>query len=183
MKEQIIELLVCPRCLPEERGLSPHVDERQGGDIQAGFLNCPACRARYPVTEGIATLLPQTGFTGGEGPSKYETDSTLSSYLWSHYADLWEDPDAHQAYAQWSAAFEGCSGFFLDAGCAVGRLTFEMAGRFDLALGIDNSYAFIRTTRELMHAGQKSFSIQAEGLITEALEIRLPEAWKTRWAR
>lgn len=49
----------------------------------------------------------------------------------------------------------------LDIGCAVGRLTFELAGVVDYALGVDNSASFIRAARRMGKAHR--------------LNIRIPE--------
>ena len=59
----------------------------------------------------------------------------VSSYLWSHYADLLGDEEATGAYSEWAALLAPEGGMGLDAGCAVGRFTFELSRKCDLVVG------------------------------------------------
>jgi len=110
-------------------------------------------------------------------PSKYESSTLLSSYLWAHYSDILKDMDATAAYEKWAELLKDNSGISLDAGCAVGRFTFEMAKKAGFAVGIDNSYAFIKRARHLKIHGQLEFSIPEEGSLTGQRTINLPETW------
>jgi SAM-dependent methyltransferase len=108
-------------------------------------------------------------------PSRYETPALLSSYLWSHYSDLCQDPDAHHAYRKWADLMEPGPGPFLDAGCAVGRFTFDMSRKFDFAVGIDNSAAFIKAARSLRMNRGMTAEIAEEGRLTRVFPIDLPD--------
>ncbi len=172
MKEILLPYLACPACLPQEGELSPFVFENDGGDILSGFLECSLCRKRYPIDHGVAILLrePQTS-----GESAYEKPIMVSSYLWSHYADLWHDPDSNKAYGKWAQLLSDFEGIALDAGCSVGRFTFEMARWSKLSVGVDSSMAFVRKARELSIKRRLKFHEPMEGLIEKEMEILLPD--------
>jgi len=177
MKQLLVHLLICPFCLPVEAELKCLISEKEGEDILSGSLYCSQCNNSYPIQEGVAILLPMPSETDSRAPSKYENPELLSSYLWAHYADIFEDMDATAAYEQWAGQLRNDSGISLDAGCAVGRFTFEMSKKSAFAVGIDNSHAFIKTARQLMINRQMGFSIPEEGLLREQRIIKLPETW------
>jgi SAM-dependent methyltransferase len=137
----------------------------------SGSLLCPRCNRAYPIRDGIAFLLPDGAVT----ESRYETPSLLSSYLWAHYGDLLGDGTYMPAYGEWAALMRSHPGICLDAGCAVGRFTFEMASRCDLAVGVDRSASFIRKARELMLRRKTEIALTLEGRITENRTIQLPQ--------
>jgi len=177
MKKSLLELLVCPVCLPDEIALKAVIDEQQHEDITEGGLTCPMCGAVYPIREGIAFLDPSPQ-SSGKAASKYETAPVVSSYLWSHYGDILGDPEASSAYAEWARLMNG-GGTALDIGSAVGRFSFEMSRTHDFTVGIDNSVAFIRAARELMVRGQKAVALRQEGLLTREVTVVLPETCRT----
>ena len=179
MKSDLVELLVCPACLPSEKKLLCQAEERKGDDILSGILKCDKCATSYPIQSGVASLFPKPNAKKREEPSKYEDSSVVSSYLWSHFSDLLEDEEASTAYKDWADLIEHQDGVSLDAGCAVGRFTFEMSMKSGLAVGVDNSHSFIRTARELMKKGRMKVSLQEEGLLTREVLIQLPEKWRT----
>ncbi len=174
-----MDILVCPMCLPHERKLGAQIVERHGDDILSGSLLCTHCGAGYPIQDGIASLLPGPDKQRKEEVSKYEDSDVVSSYLWSHFGDLLQDKEASTAYADWVKLMDNQRGFLLDAGCAVGRFTFEMSMKSDFAVGIDNSHAFIRTARALKKNRQLQFLMREEGLLTKQEIIRLAEKWNT----
>lgn len=176
MKLQLLDILICPACLPHEVRLSPRITTQQGNDILCGSLHCRQCGAVYPVEDGIAAFIPHVGVESMH--NRYETTPLVSAYLWSHYADLLGDPEAGPAYREWSGLIREHPGLALDAGCAVGRLTFEMAAKGDFAIGIDNSRAFIQTARTLMTHGRLSFQVPQEGVLQKTLTVYPPPAWK-----
>lgn len=177
MKSILIDLLVCPTCLPLEKKLVCQAEERHGDDILSGFLKCDGCATPYPIQDGIASLFPRSNAKKREAPSKYENSSVGSSYLWSHFSDLLEDEEASTAYKDWADLIEYRDGFSLDAGCAVGRFTFEMSMKSELAVGVDNSHSFIWTARELMKNRGLEVSLREEGLLTREELIQLPDKW------
>ncbi len=178
MKKQLLELLICPNCLPQEHSLTADILEQQGGDIETGTLKCPHCGSLYPIIDGLALLDPQTTDTQ-RAANKYETDDVVSSYLWSHFCDLLDDNQASQAYATWAGLIAPQSGIALDAGGAVGRFTFEMSTKADFAVGIDTSQAFIRAARRLMRERSLVVGLKDEGLLRREAVIRLPDDWRS----
>lgn len=174
MDPKLLDLLICPACRPAERPLRPAALKQAGGDVLAGRLECPGCNRRYPIEKGVAILLPEPKTAELRETDRYESPAVIASYLWSHYGDLLDDPEATDAYARWAALIAGVSGPVLDAGCAVGRLTFELGRHSELAIGIDRSLAFIRLARRLRREGRFAFRLPLEGRLTEPKTIALP---------
>lgn len=181
MKQALLEILACPSCCDAGDGvLASQVFERDGEDILSGFLHCPACRTKYPISEGVASLLPESSNSHPETPSLYEDPSLLASYMWSHFADLLGDEKATPAYDLWSHLLEHMPGYALDAGCAVGRFTFEMSTRSDFAVGLDTSRSFVQAARRLMRERRFAVPLPQEGRIMEKRTIVLPRTWDGR---
>ncbi len=178
MKKQLLELLVCPSCLPQEFSLAADILHESDGDIEQGTLGCPHCGAAFAIVEGVALLDPATT-DAQRAANKYETKEVVSSYLWSHFGDLLADEQASQAYSTWAGLMRPQNGVALDAGGAVGRFTFEMSTRCDFALGIDTSQAFIRAARQLMRERSLVVPLKDEGLLCREVTLRLPEAWRS----
>lgn len=178
MKRVLLPLLICPACLPKERPLEISSARFQNDDIVSAELSCRKCRKRFPIRDGIAILTPdpENGTSGGQW--KYEEAGTVDRYLWSHYADLINAPDAGDAYANWASMLASHSNASLDAGCAVGRITFEMSLRSELAIGCDLSPAFIRTARRLSRERSIIFSLPLEGNLRETFRFDLPASWR-----
>lgn len=177
MKAHLLDLLVCPHCLPAELPLAADILDERAGDIETGSLSCPQCGMRYPIVDGVALLDPQTT-DSQRAANKYETGEVLSSYLWSHFSDLCEEEQASQAYAAWARMMQPQHGVALDAGSAVGRFTFEMSRRCDFAIGIDASQAFIRAARRLMRERSMVVPLKDEGLLRREITIHLPDTWR-----
>jgi uncharacterized protein YbaR (Trm112 family) len=55
MKDELMEILVCPVCKGD---LALTVTERDEVEIVSGALYCKACDFSYPITETIPNLLP-----------------------------------------------------------------------------------------------------------------------------
>ena len=178
MKTALLSHLICPACLPRERSLELSSGKEEGNDIISGTLSCGSCRRRYPVREGIAILLPDPDSTPSGGQWRYEEAATVDSYLWSHFADILDDADAGNAYQTWAATLSSGVAAF-DAGCAVGRLTFEMANHSELAVGCDLSQAFVRTARRLARERRITFSLPLEGNLRQPFHLSLPPSWRT----
>lgn len=178
MKDTLIDILICPACLPEENGLTPEIMATAGDDVLQGRLTCNHCGRAFPIQDGVANLDPCQLAHSGAG-SKYETPAVLSSYLWSHFGDLLADDHASEAYRDWAVLMQPHDGWCLDIGTAVGRFSFEMAGKCDFVVGLDNSVAFIQTARELMRTRRKGFELSDEGLLTTAAHLAFPPEWNT----
>lgn len=178
MKMQLLDLIVCPHCLPREYSLVADIISERDGDIETGTLKCPHCVALFPISEGIALLDP-FGNDSQKSANKYETDEVVSSYLWSHYGDLMGDDQASEAYYTWARLMQPQGGLALDAGGAVGRFSFEMSARCDFVVGIDTSHAFIRAARRLMRERFLVVPLKDEGLLSREVTIRLAEEWRS----
>jgi uncharacterized protein YbaR (Trm112 family) len=178
MKKALLDLLICPRCLPEEYRLQETIVKGSRDDIVEGTLRCSRCNFEYLIQHGMAFLDPSLSETSRTG-NRYETLPLLSSYLWSHYGDVLNDEQATDAYRRWAALMSPSSGAFLDTGSAVGRFSFEMSKKSDLVIGIDNSVSFIRASRELMLHRRAELALPEEGLLTRQERLIFPEEWKT----
>lgn len=178
MKHALLDLLICPKCLPNEYPLQVANQETHQDDIITGALACPQCQTRYPIQEGVAFLDPQQR-QNPPTANRYEMPTVVASYLWSHFGDLLNDEMATDAYQRWAQLMRPSPGNCLDGGCAVGRFAFEMAKKFDLVVGIDNSVAFIRAARQLLSQRRLDLPLPEEGLLTRLVTLELPSDWPT----
>lgn len=177
MKKTLMDVLICPNCLPDEIRLHETINESSGEEILEGELECQGCSRVYSIRNGIADLDPNGSSLIDSTDNKYETAPVVSSYLWSHYADMFNDEHASGAYQKWVQLMYPHNGIAIDAGAAVGRFTFEMAQKSDFAVGLDTSRAFIRTARELMHRREMTVALKQEGNITSNVTLSLPPEW------
>ena len=178
MKQWLTQYLVCPQCLPEELSLELSADRQEDEEILAGSLSCKACGSSYPIEDGLAVVLPEESRGILSVESGYNSKNMLSSYLWSHFCDTFDDPDATGAYARWSECFKGGSGMALDIGSSVGRLSFEMSQTHDRVIGIDTSPVFIRAARNLLMNKRLEFDMVIEGEITQKRAIEFHNGWQ-----
>lgn len=58
MKRSLMDILCCPVCKGD---LTLIVDKENEKEVLEGELRCAACRAGYPIHEGIPNLLPPAG--------------------------------------------------------------------------------------------------------------------------
>jgi SAM-dependent methyltransferase len=179
MKQFLIPHLICPACLPGEIPLEATVKQLERDDIVTGELFCKKCRRRFPIKDGIAFLLPAPESYSTGGQLRYEERETLNRYLWSHYADLAGELEVRKSNAAWADCLAERSSSAFDAGCSVGRLTFEMAARGNWAVGCDLSHSFIRMARRLAQERRCSFSLPLEGNLRETFQCEFPADWRT----
>ena len=179
MKRFLLPYLVCPACLPREYRLELSVGRETAGDVTTGSLSCAKCRRHFPIREGIAQLLPDPDGGPSGGQWRYEEADMVDRYLWSHYADLSGESESGEANAQWAGCLAANSLSALDAGCSVGRITFEMARRSSWAVGCDLSLRFIKAARRLARERHLTFSLPLEGNLRKLFQFELPEAWRT----
>lgn len=118
----------------------------------------------------------------------YESDELLQQYLIFHYAT----PEEQFPYAFGGAdaldfpkrcALEGpdwdslpSRSRALDLGCAVGRSSFELAGRCESVVGIDYSQAFIDAANRLQESGEHVAHRLDEGSAVSPLVVRVDPA-------
>ncbi|MBN2704935.1 MAG: methyltransferase domain-containing protein, partial [Deltaproteobacteria bacterium] len=172
MLKEILEIIVCPVCLPGEVALIPETDQADADEIFAGRLRCPACARVFPIRDGLADLRP--AIDPAAARDRYESPALLSSYLWSHFADWLNDPMASSAYQEWAALILPSSGTALDIGTAVGRFALELRKNCDLVVGIDTSASFIKAARALLRDGSHPLFLPDEGRLGRHLELFLP---------
>lgn len=179
MKELLLPHLICPTCLPREEALQPKIAREQSGDIVQGHLSCPRCRHAYPIKNGIADLRPAGSVTTGATQRRYEEPLMTGRYLWSQYGDLLGEQTREGALRTgWEELCTTGTGVACETGCAVGRLTFELASSYSLSVGCDLSTEFIATARQLAHNRRIAFNLPLEGKLTERFELQLPEQWR-----
>jgi len=177
MKKWLKEKLICPECLGDEIPLGLNVKEEVGDDVIEGELSCPACNRDYPIHNGAAVILPDKTMPVISDASGYNSKNMLSSYLWSHFSDIFNDPEATDAYRIWSSFFKKTEGYALDIGCSVGRVSFELSKTHSNVVGIDTSIAFVEKARELLRNKKLEFDIIMEGLITEKRSCKFNDDW------
>jgi SAM-dependent methyltransferase len=177
MKKWLTEKLICPECLPAENSLGLEIDEEESNDIIEGKLICSDCKRRYQISKGLALLLPDKSASGLKDQGGYNSPGMLSSYLWSHFSDCFNDPDATDAYQVWSSFAKANSGIALDIGCAVGRLSFELSKTHSQVIGIDTSISFIKKARELLIKKRLDFDLIIEGNLTAKRSCDLDHNW------
>jgi SAM-dependent methyltransferase len=105
----------------------------------------------------------------------------LSSYTWEHYGDLdpKESPDEPRPGSMLAALEEGWqmvqplpTGPILDAGCSVGRATFELAQKTnELVLGIDLNFPMLRLAAEVLQDGIVHYPRRRVGVVYERREF------------
>lgn len=177
MKKWMIEALICPECLVREIPLIPEIRSETDEDIMEGDLICPDCGRQYGIRNGIAVVVPEKTLPVTRETTGYGSFSMRSSYLWSHFSEFFNGPDATDAYQKWARAFRAdggdTAGWALDIGCSVGRLTFELTKTHDRAVGIDTSRSFIRAAREVAAKQRLAFDLILEGRIMEKKVSRL----------
>ncbi|HCY83831.1 MAG TPA: methyltransferase type 11, partial [Desulfobacteraceae bacterium] len=187
MKKWMIEELICPECLIQDRNneipLTPDIRSETDEDILNGKLTCEACNRQYDISEGIAVVVPEATLPVTRETTGYGSFSMLSSYLWSHFSEFFNGPDATDAYKQWASAFtpqqgDDHTGWALDIGCSVGRLTFELTKTHERAIGIDTSLSFIRAARNVAAQQHLEFDMILEGQIMKTQSSSLDPDFK-----
>ncbi|SDT83984.1 class I SAM-dependent methyltransferase [Desulfobacula phenolica] len=173
MKKWLQEHLICPECLDSKTALTLEIQEEHNDDILEGTLNCPGCGSRYLIQEGVAVIVPQKTLPHTKGHTTYNSQSMMSAYLWSHYSEFFNGPDATDAYRKWASYFKQTDGWALDIGCSVGRLSFELSKTHTYVIGVDTSLSFIKKARQLLSDKNLEFDLIVEGHITEERECEL----------
>ncbi|CAH2031666.1 class I SAM-dependent methyltransferase [Trichlorobacter ammonificans] len=179
MKTFLLPHLICPACLPREEPLQPEIHRERDNDIESGTLHCYRCKKRFPIKEGIACLLPDPDSGNSAGQRRYEEAGMTGRYLWSHYGDLLGEKTREEGCPGWAELAAPGGRAALEAGCAVGRLTFELANRFGISVGCDLSREFITAARRLARERQITFTLPLEGRLTQRFDLTLPPDWRS----
>ena len=151
--------------------------KEQNDDVLEGELCCTACKNRYPIRQGIAIVVPRKTMAYVTGKTGYNSINMLSSYLWSHFSEFFNGQNATDAYKTWASYFQQTSGWALDIGCSVGRLSFELSKTHAAVIGVDSSFSFIKKARELLIRQHLQFDMIIEGHITEERSCKLDESY------
>jgi SAM-dependent methyltransferase/uncharacterized protein YbaR (Trm112 family) len=130
----------------------------------------PILRARRDLSPVMDSLL---GDCAGPGSDFMRTRYQVSSYARGHYGDL--DPGAPAPREGSLAALVDAAlsllpgpprGLWLDAGCSVGRATFELAARTgDLVLGVDLNLAMLAVARQVALTGRVTHALRRLGIV------------------
>jgi len=125
-------------------------------------------------------------------PIYYDTPEQLNEYLVFHYG-------SDQDILKWDFGPKLALGFHqrlvqcidfnvlpanasaLDLGCAVGRITFELAREFDNVVGVDASKQFIQTAKEIQKTGKVALTLTREGNLGDPVTRQIaPEIDRSR---
>ena len=110
--------------------------------------------------------------------SNYESDMAVSQYCEFHYGTEHfgiENFPVACADAIFEYVKDQPKGDALDLGCATGRLSFELAKRYEKVTGIDFSARFIQVGVALQHHGSITYRRHEEGELTSLQECSLAE--------
>ena len=164
MRYDALDNLGCPaRCAAE---LEPIPDEEAGGDILSGRLVCQGCGCEYPITDGIARLLPPHLERPDIAPAADSAEAASAELKRSEMA-------ARDAQAEDYDRMRGLALFgkieipvtlaqmnlhrndvLLEAGCGTGRMTPTFAARCKSVVAVDFSFESLRRCRaKLKRAG------------------------------
>ncbi|MGW8161866.1 MAG: putative 4-mercaptohistidine N1-methyltransferase, partial [Desulfobulbales bacterium] len=110
--------------------------------------------------------------------SVYETDQAISQYCEFHYGDSYLGVENfHKKIVD--IALQYTHGLprknALDIGCSVGRISFELAGKYDSVTGLDFSARFIDVAHRFQTEGRLRYTIIDEGELVSYREHTLDE--------
>lgn len=153
-----------------------------------GFVarNAPAILARTDLSETLESLVGDCCGPASEFDLRRQH---LSSYAFDHYGDLdpEEAPDGPAPPGSVLGLLrEGLKrigefpgGPILDAGCAAGRTSFELAASSDdLVLGVDLNFDMLRTAARVLREGAVRYPRRRVGMVYDRREfsVRFPAA-------
>jgi SAM-dependent methyltransferase/uncharacterized protein YbaR (Trm112 family) len=186
--EGVIECPACRREYPIIDGI-PLIVPDPRAYIASQLAHIVARDDLTPVIEGML------GEGVGPGTAFDATRTHLSSYAYDH----WESEGEREALVPGSlarllaraldAASRGgiaaglTSGPIVDAGCSVGRGTFELArASTGLVVGVDMNFAMLRLAASVLRRGRLRYPLKRGGLLYESreLEIAIPDDVRAR---
>jgi SAM-dependent methyltransferase/uncharacterized protein YbaR (Trm112 family) len=129
-----------------------------------------------PFTESLL------GDAAGPSSGLERERATLSAYGRAHWGDFDSEhtPPAEASLASLlQTALElqpEPTGMWLDAGCAVGRATRDLALRgCDLVIGVDLSFGMLRAAERIRRESRAVFDLRGVGLVYDRREFRIPD--------
>ena len=168
MRYKTLDLLRCPSGCGAE--LEPVPTEENSERILAGRLICTGCGREYPITDGIARLLPLSLDEPETLPADAkETEADLKrSEMAARDAQV-EDYDRMRGLA-WFGKIEipvtlrlinlQRNDVLLEAGCGTGRMTPTFAAQCETLIALDFSFESLRVCRgKLERAGIKNVDL------------------------
>lgn len=145
----------------------------------------PHINARDDLSTWIETILIDCA---GPGSELDRIRFSLSTYGRSHWGDFdrervppLEGRITHLLDAALALLPEPPRGAWLDVGCSVGRTTFELAARTgDLALGVDLSFAALRTARRVATEGRARYPARRGGILYDRRDVAVDHPARDR---
>jgi SAM-dependent methyltransferase len=146
--------LYCTTCRTFEDRVIQHrlmliPETTNGVYVLTGRLECTNCRKRYPIIDGVPMMI--------EGSSSCEDH--ISQYLDAHYGSIngsyWQEMNSVKA-----------TGLSLDAGCSVGRHTFECAKK-GFAVGLDVNFEHLKLASGIQRTGKITYNRKTRSLGAE----------------
>ena len=157
MKQETVDLLVCPKC-DGDKALELSIQEKiETDEILTGSLKCSACQTDYPITNGIARFV--------------EVDDDYCEnfgFQWQKWKDIQIDRLAGHTLSE--TRFLSDSGWsrdwlegklILDGGCGAGRFTDVAAGLGARVIACDLSGAIDACRETTSYHGGRVDCIQA----------------------
>lgn len=172
MKRRLLDWLACPACSGFPLKLTadssvfrkvytghwepgeevPGADAGQIEEIERGSLTCPACAARYPITDGIPRLMAP----GSEaGPA--------TGHRWTEFARA--VPEFEKNFLDIAAPLKPgdfTGKLVLDAGCGFGRHSLFAARYGAEVVAIDNSSEAVASCKQNLGDAARAHVIQAD---------------------
>lgn len=111
-----------------------------------------------------------------EPVNPYETDNLINQYMEFQYGDdYFSVKNFAKSCAEISISYmdNKPKKKALDLGCAVGRMSFELAKYFDSVDGVDFSARFIQSAVSMQNLGYKKYKIPIEGEVFELKQAEL----------
>ncbi|MEL7561536.1 methyltransferase domain-containing protein [Dehalogenimonas sp. 4OHTPN] len=138
--------LYCTSCRQADDRIVQHrltclPDKTEGSYIISGSLECPNCGTLYPITNGVPRF-----FEGMASP-----EIQLNQYLDSHYGGT------NESYWDQIPITAPHNGVHLDAGCGVGRNTFESARHTAFAVGLDANAGYLEAAAAIQRKGRANY--------------------------
>ena len=187
------------------------VEQEADDQVLEGILHCSnaSCLHEFPIIDGVPIIVPALrsyvtsqvhgilqrndlsdalesllGDCCGPSSAYDQARQVLSTYGWSHYADLdpAEVPQADRSGRVGSLPLvvkSACSllqglpsGPWIDVGCSVGRGTFMLANQTDdLVLGVDLNFSMLRIAAEALRSGRVCYPKRRGGLVYDRREF------------